>query len=956
MPIRRIFILCFLLISIQIFSQGEKLYFTKINLDQKIDLNILEKYELQVFHITSNHLFTAISENEINELISLGFHVEELDEIEAYDKFFLISSKEKFDSGNSFLSNKVYSENNFVITKNTGSMSERLLRENFLMVELNPNSTFKNIKTLLPESSTAVNDTIISNLVSAVNADSVEYFIQTLQDFQTRFLFASTRDSVASWIKHQFLRMGYTDVIIDSFYYDGTWQKNVIATLTGSDEPQKINIIGGHHDSYSSGDPMIYAPGADDNASGTSAVLEIARVIKEKNYVPGSTIKFITFAAEEYGLWGSKDYALKAFNSGMEIKIMINHDMISHTNSSVGNSQVDINYYSGFEYLRELAMDCTEQYSVISPQIGSPNSSGSDSHSFWQLGFPSVYFEETNFSPYYHSPNDIITNYNMEYCAEVIKSSCATLLSSMLLPSPVNNYYLLDIGTGSSLLLSWAPNTEPDLAGYKIYVGTSSGIYDDTYTTSDTTYVVEGLTEGTMYYIGVSAYDSDGYESILRERSATPRLLPLAPEGFSVSPAWHSVELIWNENNEFDLLGYNLYRSLTSGNTGDKLNNDVLTDTMYVDNTAAGGIYYFYTVKAVDSLLNESINNTTLKSRPVTLDQGILVIDETSDGDGSLMNPTDEQVDDFYSALLSNFTSYEYDLIDEGNMNLADIGAYSSVIWHGNDTDNLNAPFIHKEMLKQYLDFGGNILFTVYRPSKAFEQIFGFQGSYGPGDFIYDYLKIDESLGSLNALFNGAIGIENGYSNIFIDSVKTLASNQYHIKSIESIEPSGSGTAIFKYESMFDSTSAQGSLKGRPVGVEYIGTDYKVVTLSFPLYYMNFSEAKELTEYIMIDKFEEVMPVEKEENKLPSEYILSQNYPNPFNPTTTIKYDIYEISYVSIKVYNVLGKEVSTLVREEKPIGTHTIEFDATGLPSGVYFYRLEAGDFNITKKMTLLK
>ena len=956
MPIRRIFILCFLLISIQIFSQGEKLYFTKINLDQKIDLNILEKYELQVFHITSNHLFTAISENEINELISLGFHVEELDEIEAYDKFFLISSKEKFDSGNSFLSNKVYSENNFVITKNTGSMSERLLRENFLMVELNPNSTFKNIKTLLPESSTAVNDTIISNLVSAVNADSVEYFIQTLQDFQTRFLFASTRDSVASWIKHQFLRMGYTDVIIDSFYYDGTWQKNVIATLTGSDEPQKINIIGGHHDSYSSGDPMIYAPGADDNASGTSAVLEIARVIKEKNYVPGSTIKFITFAAEEYGLWGSKDYALKAFNSGMEIKIMINHDMISHTNSSVGNSQVDINYYSGFEYLRELAMDCTEQYSVISPQIGSPNSSGSDSHSFWQLGFPSVYFEETNFSPYYHSPNDIITNYNMEYCAEVIKSSCATLLSSMLLPSPVNNYYLLDIGTGSSLLLSWAPNTEPDLAGYKIYVGTSSGIYDDTYTTSDTTYVVEGLTEGTMYYIGVSAYDSDGYESILRERSATPRLLPLAPEGFSVSPAWHSVELIWNENNEFDLLGYNLYRSLTSGNTGDKLNNDVLTDTMYVDNTAAGGIYYFYTVKAVDSLLNESINNTTLKSRPVTLDQGILVIDETSDGDGSLMNPTDEQVDDFYSALLSNFTSDEYDLIDEGNMNLADIGAYSSVIWHGNDTDNLNAPFIHKEMLKQYLDFGGNILFTVYRPSKAFEQIFGFQGSYGPGDFIYDYLKIDESLGSLNALFNGAIGIENGYSNIFIDSVKTLASNQYHIKSIESIEPSGSGTAIFKYESMFDSTSAQGSLKGRPVGVEYIGTDYKVVTLSFPLYYMNFSEAKELTEYIMIDKFEEVMPVEKEENKLPSEYILSQNYPNPFNPTTTIKYDIYEISYVSIKVYNVLGKEVSTLVREEKPIGTHTIEFDATGLPSGVYFYRLEAGDFNITKKMTLLK
>jgi hypothetical protein len=956
MPNRRIIILCFLLISIQIFSQGDKSYFTKINIDDKIDLNVLEEYELLVFHITNNYLFTAISENEISKLIDLGFQLETLDEIEAYDKYFLISSKGKFDTGNPYLSNKIYSGDSFVIIKNIVNMSERLLRENLLMVELKPATTFKNIKTLLPESPPAINDTLIINLVSAVNADSIQYFIQSLQDFQTRFLFASTRDSVASWIKHQFLRMGYTDVVIDSFYYDGTWQKNVIATLTGSDEPQKINIIGGHHDSYSSGDPLIFAPGADDNASGTSAVLEIARVIKERNYNPESTIKFITFGAEEYGLWGSKDFALKAYNSGMEIKIMINHDMISHTYNSVGNSEVDINYYSGFEYLRELAADCTEQYSIITPHTGSLNSSGSDSHSFWQLGFPSVYFEETNFSPYYHSPNDIITNYNMEYCAEVIKSSCATLLSSMLLPSPVNNYYLMDIGTGSSLLSSWTPNTEPDLVGYKIYVGTSSGIYEDTYTTSDSTYVVEGLTEGTMYYIGVSAYDSDGYESIIRERSGTPRLLPLAPEGFSVSPAWHSVELIWNENSEFDLLGYNLYRSLTSGSTGDKLNIDVLTDTMFVDNTAAGGIYYFYTVKAVDSLLNESINNTTLKTRAITLDQGILVIDETTDGDGSLMNPTDEQVDDFYSGLLSNFKSDEYDLIDEENLNLAVIGAYSSVIWHGNDTENLNAPFVHKQILKQYLDFGGNILFTVYRPSKAFEQIFGFQGSYGPGDFIYDYLKIDESLGSLNALFNGAIGIEPDYSNIFIDSVKTLVSNQYHLKTIENIEPSGSGTAIFKYESMFDSTSTQGSLKGKPVGVEYIGTDYKVVTLSFPLYYMNFSEAKELTEYIMFDKFEEVMPVEKEENILPSEYSLSQNYPNPFNPTTTIKYDIREISFVTLKVYDILGKEVSILVKEEKPIGTHTIEFDATGLPSGIYFYRLEAGDINITKKMTLLK
>ena len=254
------------------------------------------------------------------------------------------------------------------------------------------------------------------------------------------------------------------------------------------------------------------------------------------------------------------------------------------------------------------------------------------------------------------------------------------------------------------------------------------------------------------------------------------------------------------------------------------------------------------------------------------------------------------------------------------------------------------------------MDLGGNFLFTVYRPSKAFEQIFGYQGSYGPGDFIYDYLKIDQSLGSLDALFNGAIGIETGYSNIFVDSAKILASNQYHLKTIESIEPSSVGTAIFKYETMFDSTSSQGSLKGKSVGVEYIGTDYKAVTLSFPLYYMNLSEAKELTEYILINKFEEVMPVEKDENVLPSEYSLSQNYPNPFNPTTNIEFNLPVSSFVKLVLYDILGKEIAVLVNNDISAGSYNVNFDATGLPSGVYFYRLEAGEQIITKKMILMK
>jgi len=93
------------------------------------------------------------------------------------------------------------------------------------------------------------------------------------------------------------------------------------------------------------------------------------------------------------------------------------------------------------------------------------------------------------------------------------------------------------------------------------------------------------------------------------------------------------------------------------------------------------------------------------------------------------------------------------------------------------------------------------------------------------------------------------------------------------------------------------------------------------------------------------------------------EFSLSQNYPNPFNPITTIKYQIPEVSYVLIKVYDVLGNEIKNIVKEEKPAGSYQVEFSAVGLPSGIYFYQLRvypagggAGSFIQTKKMILIK
>jgi hypothetical protein len=92
----------------------------------------------------------------------------------------------------------------------------------------------------------------------------------------------------------------------------------------------------------------------------------------------------------------------------------------------------------------------------------------------------------------------------------------------------------------------------------------------------------------------------------------------------------------------------------------------------------------------------------------------------------------------------------------------------------------------------------------------------------------------------------------------------------------------------------------------------------------------------------------------------PNEFTLSQNYPNPFNPTTTIEYFIPSDGFVSLKIFNTIGQEVSTLVNEHQSAGKYTMSFNSAnasiGLPSGLYFYSLQSGDFNLTKKMILIK
>jgi hypothetical protein len=111
-----------------------------------------------------------------------------------------------------------------------------------------------------------------------------------------------------------------------------------------------------------------------------------------------------------------------------------------------------------------------------------------------------------------------------------------------------------------------------------------------------------------------------------------------------------------------------------------------------------------------------------------------------------------------------------------------------------------------------------------------------------------------------------------------------------------------------------------------------------------------------LSGFLADSLFRSFLVAVKEDEGIPATYSLEQNYPNPFNPVTTIIYQLPEQGHATLKVFDILGREVVTLVDEKREAGRYEVKFGGSGIPSGIYFYRFQAGTFTETKKLILLK
>ncbi len=813
----------------------------------------------------------------------------------------------------------------------------------------------------------------IQELINAVNPDSIAWFIQQMQDFQTRFATLDNRFAVCQWIKQQFDRMNYADVTIDTFTVDiddsfypdiapeALFQENVVCTLPGTLHPDEYIYLAGHYDScnnLSLDDPFAPAPGADDDASGVAAVLEIARIIKASNYEPECTIKFIAHAGEELGYWGARNSVKKILDNDLNLKALLNNDMIA-TSFATENYPMLINKYGGFEYLSDMAIDLSSQYTDLIPSGSEDDSRRFDSFVFWQAGLPCVSFFEHDFCPGYHTANDLLINCNMNFCAEIVKLNTAMLHHLCIMPDQVSHFGIYDQGSGTTLLAKWRPVEEDNITQYKLKIKKQD--FEAVYYASeaDTTFLFDELETDALYTVEISAINDLGIEGFTTSSQGIPKIYPLSPRDFAIRPHQHSLELEWAPNAEVDLAGYRVYRSTVSGTLGDLITTLSLDQTSYIDNTTVDGTCYYYSIGAFDTQEYDSPISTQIGAYNFSLNQGILVIDHSSNGDGTPFHPTDVEVDTFYSGALEHFSVTNYDVLTQGPPSICIYGAFTTVIIQAN-VPGVAVNLAKADDMSKYLDAGGNLLISSFTPMRLFRTTTSYPAIFDTTTFECKYLKMFNTDFSNQARFHHALNLQPEYPLLEIDTTKVPTVLNNHLCSMEVFTPNNLAQPVYSYKSLYDSNTPQGMFNDCTVGYGYYGNDFKIFVTSVPLYYIKQEQVHEFLTYVVHDKFNE--PLGTETNHLTKPLIsLSQNYPNPFNPVTSISFSLDKEQKIDLSIYNIKGQKVTTLYKGLQKQGYNSRTWDGkdqrgNSVTSGIYFYRLKTETKTISRKMILLK
>ena len=468
----------------------------------------------------------------------------------------------------------------------------------------------------------------------------------------------------------------------------------------------------------------------------------------------------------------------------------------------------------------------------------------------------------------------------------------------------------------------------------------------------------------------------------------TSKLFPIAV--IKLPPELKAVKV--NSNNEIlvswekfilsNLKGYRLYYSDSDTLANWKLAAD--ENTLHKDSTQiifnspnnfivpSGKTNFYFYLTAIDSNNSESQPSDIYSCSINSINQNrILIVDgfDKYGGEGSWNLPQHSFNTIYYNALLSNFSSSISSCSNDAVIDESiDLNNYDVVVWFTGDESLVDNTLTNDEQYKLalYLSGGGKLFITGDNIGYDLDTKHSYS-EFSDTLFYHQYLKA-------KLMHDGNILLKevNGQSGSLFENFHTTFGEIYPEDSPDDIEPVNGAVPILNYTYERDGTFRKG-------GIAYTGTFGDSANIG-QLVYISFafetigdkSNRNDLMKRIL-QYFKLVTNVNEPIKNVQNNFSLGQNYPNPFNPATTINYSIPQITHpsrfapsplerglrgmlVKLKVYDILGREVATLVNKKQKPGNYKVIFDGSKLSSGVYYYRLRAGNFIETKKMILLK
>ncbi|MCK5076454.1 MAG: T9SS type A sorting domain-containing protein, partial [Calditrichia bacterium] len=400
-----------------------------------------------------------------------------------------------------------------------------------------------------------------------------------------------------------------------------------------------------------------------------------------------------------------------------------------------------------------------------------------------------------------------------------------------------------------------------------------------------------------------------------------------------------------------DVTGYNVYRSADGGTTFELLNQaGPQVDTFYVDaNVEYDNIYHYY-VTAVYDPEGESNPSNTVNLPLYDGPQAILLVDDDGSNGGTYTD-----ISTYYMNALNELeVTYTYHEVPYGadGPDLSTLRSHDAVIWFTGETWNSGfCPTLtenDESGLATYLDIDGRLILIA---QDYIRDAHSTAGEFSEGQFPYDYLGV-------NSTFQDSWGSDSlnvtGVTESFTEGMSFKVESVFRPNSLfpdflvteegqylfNHLEPEGHSSICYDggdFKTVFSTTEIAGMVEGESPNTI---ADYLYKALKFLGH--------------------TVVGIE-DELALPTVFKLEQNYPNPFNPTTTINYQLPKTVNVKLEIFNIMGQKIRTLINEKIEAGYQNVLWNGTNdhgvqVSSGMYFYKITAGDYSKSHKMILIK